>query len=627
LAQNEQDAAVPDAPPGWQTVPLDELRAVDFLSPLNGVEKADCHALQSAYMNAVHTAQAAGRQSEAHVLRLFEQLCGIHFKVNDRAGVFGPQATMSGRRTAIPDDFRGEQNRVLESIVVEITHPGLRARIADVVWTNDRKSVGSANAALEAYCETVEGLVRGVYKPQFDMNLLATFDEIDLIYRAVQISAQINKKGQIPDRVRDNVALLYDLAQRGVEPIPFERLGRICLHYRLADAKSVAADAEAMAVMAAALPKTYPIAIKKVWALAADAYAEAGDRDASRRCRLEDVEQTLAMQKQVGGAGAAAHWVRTAIHELRHINGTGERREELRAELRVLQERALDDFHPIGTPLDVGDIQADVAKEFESLTLSDALLKFAAFTGSRSTDELRKEAFNQIKASPLSSLFGTIHTDEEGKYVAESPSPTLTENEPDEEAVKRMIAQLQGFWRQYLVAGYIEPARNAIGSLHSTSERQFETMAAMSPFIPDSHAYIYALGFARFMQGDFVSAAHLLVPQFEHSIRYVLRSANKDSSKIMPDMLQEDRPLSALLDNFRPELEAIFTADVVNEIDLLFNYRPPALRHEFAHGKVGAGHCFHADVIYACWFIYRISCLPLFPYWSEHIAPSIEEGR
>jgi hypothetical protein len=101
-------------------------------------------------MAAAHAAQAAGRQSEAHVFRLFEQLCGFNFKVDDRAGVFGPQANMSGRRTAIRDDFRGEQNRVLETIVSEITHPGLRARVADVVWTNDRKSVGSANAAIDA---------------------------------------------------------------------------------------------------------------------------------------------------------------------------------------------------------------------------------------------------------------------------------------------------------------------------------------------------------------------------------------------------------------------------------------------------------------------------------------------
>jgi hypothetical protein len=90
-------------------------------------------------------------------------------------------------------------------------------------------------------------------------------------------------------------------------------------------------------------------------------------------------------------------------------------------------------------------------------------------------------------------------------------------------------------------------------------------------------------------------------------------------------MLQEDRPLSALLDEFRPQLEAMFGQDIVNEIELLFVYRPgPALRHEFAHGKVGAGGCLHPDTIYGCWFIYRLVCLPLFPYWQKHVSPMID---
>ena len=95
----------------------------------------------------------------------------------------------------------------------------------------------------------------------------------------------------------------------------------------------------------------------------------------------------------------------------------------------------------------------------------------------------------------------------------------------------------------------------------------------------------------------------------------------------MSDMLQEDRPLSALLEALRPEMEQIFTPDIVNEIDLLFVFRPgPALRHEFAHGKAGDGLCFSADVIYACWFIYRLACIPLFPEWKD-FAPAIDGGH
>jgi hypothetical protein len=119
-----------------------------------------------------------------------------------------------------------------------------------------------------------------------------------------------------------------------------------------------------------------------------------------------------------------------------------------------------------------------------------------------------------------------------------------------------------------------------------------------------------------------LSAAHLLIPQLEHSVRYVLHSSSTVSSKIMPDMLQEDRPLLALIDQLRPELERIFTAPVVYEMELLFTYRGgPTLRHDFAHGKITDGYCFSPDVIYAC-----LTCLPLLPYWTQHIAPAIEAG-
>jgi hypothetical protein len=107
--------------------------------------------------------------------------------------------------------------------------------------------------------------------------------------------------------------------------------------------------------------------------------------------------------------------------------------------------------------------------------------------------------------------------------------------------------------------------------------------------------------------------------------RYVLHSSSTDSSKILPDMLQENRPLSALIDQFRPDLERIFSAPIILEIDLLFTHNSgPALRHDFAHGKVPDGACFDIDVIYACWFIYRLACIPLFGIWDKQLAAAIE---
>lgn len=157
-------------------------------------------------------------------------------------------------------------------------------------------------------------------------------------------------------------------------------------------------------------------------------------------------------------------------------------------------------------------------------------------------------------------------------------------------------------------------------------ERHFAPIANMSPFVPYGHEHLFALGFARLWQGDYASAAHLLIPQLENSLRYVLLNANRDSSKIKPDLLQEDRSLSGLLQWLRPQLEEVFGADLVNEIDLLFNYRAgPALRHEMAHGKMSAGACYHRSGIYACWLIYQLTCLPLIRHWKDKVGPAIEQ--
>lgn len=621
-----EDAALPDDPPpvAFTLVTLDELEAVDLTTPIADVDQVDCHVLEQRYQQAAIAAEAVGEAVAGRVYRLLASLCSFHFKVEDRAGAFGPQLVLNDRRTAIPDDFRGAQNQALAAILPDIAHPGLRARIADTVWTNDRRQVAAANVAIDAYCEALEGLGTGLYRGRLEHQAQASFEEIDLVHRALQIASQINKKGQVPERVRDNITRLYETAKLAVEPIPFERVGRTRLLHQLISPAELAADAENVGLAAMRQPKTYPLAIKAVWTLGAFAREQAGDTTGAQEFRLKAIDQTLAMRNEVHGASAAASWIRTAISELRHIPDTKDLRESLHRELRQVQEIAHDEFGVFATPLDLGDMQTGTIAIFDPLTLPDALLQFALLAPPRSTEELRKEAIDGIKNAPLLAMLGSVYSDEEGKVVAEAPGASMT-GEPSEEWIKGTIARNQPFWHHIVVVGRIEPARQTIAANYPFSERDFLVIAGNSPFIPATHQHTFALGFTRFMQGDFISAAHLLIPQVEHSVRHVLRSANFDSSKIMPDMLQEDRPLSALLEQHRPAMDQIFSADVTDEIDRLFNYRPgPALRHEFAHGKVPSAQCFDPSVIYACWFIYHLCCVPLLRYWKEHIGPAIE---
>ena len=126
------------------------------------------------------------------------------------------------------------------------------------------------------------------------------------------------------------------------------------------------------------------------------------------------------------------------------------------------------------------------------------------------------------------------------------------------------------------------------------------------------------MGFARFFGGDYFSALHILVPQLEHSLRYILQHAGVDPSAIQSDMTQESRTLSVMLDKEREPLEGMLGPAIVFEIENLFDFRGgPALRHQVAHGLVSGGECYGTDSIYACWFIFRLYCLPLFPHWKR----------
>ncbi len=127
------------------------------------------------------------------------------------------------------------------------------------------------------------------------------------------------------------------------------------------------------------------------------------------------------------------------------------------------------------------------------------------------------------------------------------------------------------------------------------------------------------MGFTRFFQGDFVSAIYILTPLLESSLRHILKSNGHDVT-IFDDATetQEDRTISSLFEQMRSELESVLTPAITGDIERVFLIKPgPHLRHAVAHGLLHDGDPYGADAVYACWLIFRLCLLPLFPYVDE----------
>ncbi len=68
----------------------------------------------------------------------------------------------------------------------------------------------------------------------------------------------------------------------------------------------------------------------------------------------------------------------------------------------------------------------------------------------------------------------------------------------------------------------------------------------------------------------------------------------------------------------RAELDTIFTRAITDDIKRVFLGRPgPAIRHGVAHGLLNDGSPCGVDAIYACWLIFRLCVLPLYPHRQE----------
>ena len=144
--------------------------------------------------------------------------------------------------------------------------------------------------------------------------------------------------------------------------------------------------------------------------------------------------------------------------------------------------------------------------------------------------------------------------------------------------------------RQADVQGLIEPARQLIQSEHPLDRCHLRPIVELTPLVPGDRVDLVTMGFTRFFGGDFISALHILVPQLENSLRYLLKQTGVEPSAIQTDMTQESRTLSVLLTKDREALERIIDPAIVYEIKNLFDFRGgPTLRHRLAHGLVSAG--------------------------------------
>jgi hypothetical protein len=126
-----------------------------------------------------------------------------------------------------------------------------------------------------------------------------------------------------------------------------------------------------------------------------------------------------------------------------------------------------------------------------------------------------------------------------------------------------------------------------------------------NPFIPPDHAEIFLRGLHAGFHGDFIVAVHLLVPQVENSLRYLLEERGVDVSNLQSDGTQPVKILGALL-GMEETKKALGRALHFEVRGHLIEKNGYDFRNKVAHGFVSEHDCYSKAALSCWWLVLRL---------------------
>lgn len=563
------------------------------------ITDGECHVLA----HALRARAAEVEKTNSHApepWRLLAELCDMHFKPSEATDPFGPLATLAdGRRTLIPRDLRPEQRQWLASLVDKIADPELRARVADVLWIVARDAA-AARTAVNDYLESAGRL-------EDPEHWTPTKDRLE---RAVRLAALLGRGGE--DLFKHVVERLQDVEVRfgaDIRGYLGARAMKLLLEFNAGDAEGGAQRSRVAADTARAAGDWYRSRVHLEVLEACQ--RKSGDAAGARKARITIAESFAEEAKAKESRSdflAATHFWSKAIEAMRRAGGERARVDQLHACLLAAQARSVAEYGHVRTQVDISEVVTTSREKVSGLPLRDALIKLATIARPTDFAAARARAEELVEQFPLQGLFGGVATDRTGRVLSTRPSLLTNNPEAREEAMLHRVIEVANFEHGFTAVSILQPALRQIQFEHPITDDDVAGLVGHSAFVPAGRERLFTKGLLAWMEGDLVTAVHVLIPQVENSVRHLMANREMVVTQIDRDGVQRETTLDGLLEDRR--LAEIFESDLVLEMQTLFtDRRGPHLRHRLAHGLLDDSAFQGGTAFYACWFVFVLCVL------------------
>jgi hypothetical protein len=553
---------------------------------------ADCHALQPL----LWAAKDAHAEAASRALALLGNVCTMMLTPEEATVVFRPRVVWSdGTGSMTPDHLTASDVEALAQVVDKLAPPALRARVADLVWLRERKrGVRFPRVAIEAYRS----------RP-------ITFDtwhhgEGACWHRALQLAKQI-RAGDEVEKIEHAIldAFFGTASSEGYEPLHFVKplLAEKRAGGRVRD---VAEQLESIARRH--FDKAHAFLAESYFGAAAEWYQWARDEE-RQDTMLAMAARSIALQADQGDGAIVQHtWLTKAIDAYRRVPARSRRRLDVDAAIDALRRQREAAGHAMlgemvsikGPSVDISDIvKASIDHVIGRIPL-DALLAFCGLDSPPDAAALKAEAEASLRAHPLSTLIDSAVMADDGRQVANTGPQAGWEGQVAEKA-RALFRTNAGF----VAVSSLAPALDHIRNEHAYRLADFVAIAERSPVVLADRASIVGKGLHAGFCGDMVQAMHILMPQFEHMVRQVLRAGGAFTAEHRPDGLDMEIALASLVG--RQEMVDEFGDGLTLAIHAIMCDRAGSnLRNDVAHGLADDDLCASPFALYAWWMVLQL---------------------
>lgn len=594
------------------------LIGIDIDTPLSTAKAPTCEYYLEPYGQVAKQAEEKGEAQKAAVFRFLQVIVGFHPSFDTPSQPFVPMWRMEGKRSLIPSDLTVVDIEVVRVLAKQTTNPALRARLHDVLWELTKDHVAGAEAA-GCYTTAAEKL---------DVAADWIF-AMTSFRRALYLASRFGRNKPLFEDAAKTVMAAARRAATSADAFHCCQLMRLMLPVGIGEPGEFAAIASSIAVVARANGDTCKA--KVYWEVEADWQKRANDPAAEQKARLAAAEAAVTeAENRAKGKGAsffdAASLMGKAIEEMRQAGATKERITELRQRMNEWQELSLAEFQTFSSEMDISKLVVGAGDHVKGCDFSTAVLRLAFGQDLSDPKKIKDEVVESAKQAPLAYLMGAAIVDQQGRTTARKDSLFNLKGEGLESALEaEAFSHASHFHWPLRVDGFIEPARVQILNDHKPTYQDLLFIVRNNPFIPPGHEGIFLRGLHAGFHGDFIVATHLLTPQIENSLRYVLESQGVDVSNLMSDGTQPVKVLGAIFG--MAATKHIFGEALCFELrGCLIEKTGFDFRNRVAHGFVHEGECYSTAGVTVWWLVLRICLMPIFHSIAERQQPVPEAG-